>query len=169
MGLAFPLWGTTPHSASTVHCGVIYLLITLLCEQPVQNEVLDSLTKYIVWALGILLLAHLASRACASFTSPSPPRPIAAQGSVMQTTFCQIKFEWIGGMTTIPSEWICKGLSSFLAHVPASRSSHKTECLYSCCSTSLPLQSKELISPQYISYIMWLDTSSQDLADLTLI
>lgn len=31
----------------------------------------------------------------------------------MQTTFCQIQFEWIGGMTTIPSEWICKGLSSF--------------------------------------------------------
>lgn len=58
---------------------------------------------------------------CASFTSPSSPPPIGAQGSVMQTTFCQIKFEWIGGMTTIPSEWICKGLSSFLAHVPASR------------------------------------------------
>ena len=77
---------------------------------PFQNEVLDLLTQRIVWALGFLLLTHLASRACASLTSPSSPPPIGARGSVMQTTFCQIKFEWIGGMTTIPSEWICKGL-----------------------------------------------------------
>lgn len=25
---------------------------------------------------------------------------------------CEIKFQWIGGMTSIPIEWICRGLSS---------------------------------------------------------
>lgn len=52
---------------------------------------------------------------------PSSPPHIEAQGSVMQTTSCQIKFEWIGGMTTILSEWICRELSSFLACMLASR------------------------------------------------
>lgn len=70
---------------------------------------------------GILLLTHLASQVCASFTSPSSSPHIEAQGSVMQTTSCQIKFEWIAGMTSIPSEWICRELSSLLARRLASR------------------------------------------------
>lgn len=153
----------------TVHCRINIFGYILAAQTAILNEVSDLLTKCIVWALGILLLSHLASRACASFTSPSSPPPIGAQGSVMQTAFCQIKFEWIGGMTTIPSEWICKGLSSFLAHIPASRGNHKTECLYSCCRTCLLSQLKYFVLLQCISYITWLDTSSGDLADLPLI
>lgn len=145
------------------------LAMSLLNKLPFQNEGLNLITKCIVWTLGILLLTHLTSWACASFASPSSPPPIEAQGSVMQTTFCQIKFEWIGGMTTIPSEWICKGLRSFLAHIPASRSSHKTECLCSCRHTSQLSLVKYSVFPQCISYIMWLDTSSGDLAGLPLI
>ena len=51
-------------------------------------------------------------------------------------------------MTTIPSEWICKGLSSFLAPVPASRSSQRQEevPIYSMCArTSLPSELRYFI------------------------
>lgn len=88
-----------------------------------------------------------------------PPRFLPhseEKGSVMESTFCQIKFEWIGGMTTIPSEWICKGLSSFLAHVPVSRSSQKQE--------EVPLYERAHITPIWAgiySYVTRLEAPSE--------
>lgn len=128
---------------------------------PFQNEILDLLSDCCT-GLGIPPPDSFSFPVMCVIQRPLDPSPNQRRRAPScKVLFCQIKFEWIGGMTTIPGEWIRKRTWFLSGPCPSFQEQPVTRGS-SCIRHRSDLSWN-------VSYITRLDPPREDLAGLDII